>query len=496
MKARLKTFLIWVGLLLAMTIAYVVLSKPANPPLELLTPEAFWRDYAEGTVASIRAVGTRRWQVRRSDHSCYEMQLDIPPETLDSFENIGVDVTQVDECGTRAATSASFVDSKVVIIIALVVAAFFMLLRRLRNNQKSVLGLAKSTARLVSEIPATRFSDVGGADEAKEWLQDICRFLKDPQSYTKVGARVPRGVLLQGPPGVGKTLLARALAGEAGVAFFECSGSEFIELFVGVGAARVRDLFEEAKKKSPSVIFIDELDAIGRRRGASDTAMVHQEREQTLNQLLVSMDGFSPTGAVIVLAATNRADVLDPALLRPGRFDVRVSIPVPDVAARRRILAIHTQKKPLAADVDLDALAHQSHNHSGAELEFLVNEAALRASRASRSVIVMQDFEDALSRHRKASVLDTADALLLESASQFATPMSNVRIRVQLNSGEQIEGKVLWAAPQNLKLELADQSQRVVMRAQIASVTTLEARAVDEEVVRASVVPAGQLRVG
>ncbi len=244
----------------------------------------------------------------------------------------------------------------------------------------------------IGNKPTTTFEDVAGVDEAKQELSEVVEFLKYPEKFSSLGARIPRGVLLVGPPGTGKTMLARAVAGEAGVPFFSISGSDFVEMFVGVGASRVRDLFEQGKKHAPCIIFIDEIDAVGRHRGAG-LGGGHDEREQTLNQLLVEMDGFESNEGVILIAATNRPDVLDPALLRPGRFDRRIVVPRPDVKGREGILKVHTRKTPLAPEVDLDAVARGTPGFSGADLENLVNEAALIAARKNKDRLDSSDFE-------------------------------------------------------------------------------------------------------
>jgi cell division protease FtsH len=270
---------------------------------------------------------------------------------------------------------------------------FFM--RQMQAGGSKALSFGKSKAKLVSEKAVKiTFSDVAGIDEAKMEVQEIIDFLKDPSKFQKLGGKIPKGVLLVGAPGTGKTLLARAIAGEAAVPFFSISGSDFVEMFVGVGASRVRDLFEQAKKNAPCILFIDEIDAVGRHRGAG-LGGGHDEREQTLNQLLVEMDGFDPNEGVIVLAATNRPDVLDPALLRPGRFDRQVVVPQPDVKGRLEIIKVHTRKIPLDENVDLEVLARGAPGFSGADLENLVNEAALLAARQTKSKVEMIDFENA-----------------------------------------------------------------------------------------------------
>ncbi len=279
------------------------------------------------------------------------------------------------------------------IIFIAVVWIFFM--RQMQSGGNKAMSFGKSKARLVSEKSVKiTFADVAGIDEAKTEVQEIIDFLKDPNKFTKLGGKIPRGVLLVGSPGTGKTLLARAIAGEAGVPFFSISGSDFVEMFVGVGASRVRDLFEQAKKSAPCIIFIDEIDAVGRHRGAG-LGGGHDEREQTLNQLLVEMDGFEGNEGIIIIAATNRPDVLDPALLRPGRFDRQVVVPHPDVKGRLEILKVHTRKIPLSENVDLDKIARGTPGFSGADLANLVNEAALLAARVSKTTVENDDFEAA-----------------------------------------------------------------------------------------------------
>ena len=268
---------------------------------------------------------------------------------------------------------------------------------RARGGMSQMMKIGKSQARMVVDKPSVTFDDVAGVDEAKQELAEIVEFLKTPQKFAKLGAKIPRGVLLIGPPGTGKTLLGRAVAGEAGVSFFAISGSEFVEMFVGVGASRVRDLFERARANQPAIVFIDEIDAVGRHRGAG-IGGGNDEREQTLNQILVQMDGFDERTNVIVIAATNRADVLDPALLRPGRFDRRVMVGLPDVVGREAILNVHMRGKPVVPDLDVQALARQTHGFSGADLANLVNEAAILAARQNRSDVNLQDLEEAMDR--------------------------------------------------------------------------------------------------
>ncbi len=279
--------------------------------------------------------------------------------------------------------------------MVLIVVLFLFFIRQVQSGGGKAMSFGKSKARLMNESQnKVTFADVAGADESKFELEEIVHFLKDPKKFTRLGGRIPKGVLLMGPPGTGKTLLARAVAGEAGVPFFSIAGSDFVEMFVGVGASRVRDLFEQGKKNAPCIIFIDEIDAVGRHRGAG-MGGGHDEREQTLNQLLVEMDGFESSEGVIIIAATNRPDVLDPAILRPGRFDRRIVVPRPEVTGREAIFRVHTRKVPLAADVDIEVLARMTPGMAGADIENLVNEAALIAARRDGNKVVMADFEAA-----------------------------------------------------------------------------------------------------
>jgi cell division protease FtsH len=285
-----------------------------------------------------------------------------------------------------------------IILVILIAAFMWWVLRQTQSGNNQAISFGRSRARLIAgDKPAITFADVAGVEEAKQELTEIVEFLKYPEKFVALGARIPKGVLLVGPPGTGKTLLSKAVAGEAGVPFFSISGSEFVEMFVGVGASRVRDLFDQAKKNSPCIVFVDEIDAVGRQRGAG-LGGGHDEREQTLNQLLVEMDGFDTNTHVIVIAATNRPDVLDPALLRPGRFDRHVTLDRPDIKGRRAILDVHARNKPLDSTVDLDVLARQTPGFSGADLANLINEAAILAARANQKVIGMLQLEEAIAR--------------------------------------------------------------------------------------------------
>ncbi len=299
--------------------------------------------------------------------------------------------------------------------LLLLVWVFTRSFRQIQGSGNSIFGFGRSRAQNINDgsRPTVTFDDVAGVDEAKEEVEEIVQFLKEPERFIQVGARIPKGVLMVGPPGTGKTLLARAIAGEAGVPFFHISGSEFVEMFVGVGASRVRDLFKKAKEQAPSIVFVDEIDAVGRQRGAG-LGGGHDEREQTLNQILVEMDGFSNETNVIVIAATNRADVLDPALLRPGRFDRKVIVDLPDIKGREEILKLHARGKPISSGVNLQDFSRLTAGFSGADLENLVNEAAIFAARSNRNQVERRDFQDAFDRlvigpERKSRVISEED---------------------------------------------------------------------------------------
>lgn len=306
--------------------------------------------------------------------------------------NIRLEVEEPSQWGNWLALLSGFLP------LIFVGALFIFLMRQAQSGNNQALSFGRSRARLFTgDKPQVTFDDVAGVEEAKHELYEVVEFLREPEKFTSLGARIPKGVLLVGAPGTGKTLLSRAVAGEANVPFFSISGSEFVEMFVGVGASRVRDLFDQAKRNAPCIVFVDEIDAVGRQRGAG-LGGSHDEREQTLNQILVEMDGFDTDTNVIVIAATNRPDILDPALLRPGRFDRRVVLDRPDMKGREAILGVHVRGKPLDEDVEASKLARQTPGFSGADIENLVNEAAILAARGGRKTIMMQDFEEAIQR--------------------------------------------------------------------------------------------------
>ena len=324
-------------------------------------------------------------------------EIHLPTDTIDEYQQLAIEnEVQVSADPQQGSPWLSFLFQFLPILI--IVGFFFFLMQQMQGGGNRVMSFGKSKARLVTkDQPKITFSDVAGLDEAVEELQEIKEYLEAPQKFQAMGAKIPKGVLLFGPPGTGKTLLARAVAGEAGVPYFSISGSDFVEMFVGVGASRVRDLFEQAKANAPSIVFMDEIDAVGRHRGAG-LGGGHDEREQTLNQLLVEMDGFDVKSGVILIAATNRPDILDPALLRPGRFDRQIVVDRPDLNGRTGILKVHTRGKPINKEIDIEVLARRTPGFTGADLANVVNEAALLAARFGRTEIGMQELEEAIDR--------------------------------------------------------------------------------------------------
>lgn len=348
----------------------------------------------EGRIREVTIIGNKEIQGTVNN---FEFTVPLPPEIIPDLmkilHNNGVKINTMPEPTPPWWMSIL----GYIFPIVLLVIAWLFIMQRMQGGGNQMLSFGKSRARLSDSSKKVTFADVANYEEVKEELIEVVEFLKDPGRFTRMGAKIPKGVLLVGPPGTGKTLLARAVAGEAGVPFFFISGSDFVEMFVGVGASRVRDLFEQGKKNSPCIIFIDELDAVGRQRGAG-LGGGHDEREQTLNQLLVEMDGFETNEGIIVMAATNRPDVLDPALLRPGRFDRQVVVDYPDLKGREGILNIHLRNKPIADDVDVKVLARRTPGFTGADMENLANEAAILAVRRNKRAITMEEFDDAIDR--------------------------------------------------------------------------------------------------
>jgi cell division protease FtsH len=402
LKQSQKTILLWLFLILMFVGIYKLFTGDTNQPE---TQDVAWLKAELATEDRAKNVDKVEIQPKGRDDARYLLSYKNSSNRVEVFgpyAGAGNDITTAldkhsiswtvkskDESAFWQTLFVSWLPMLFLFVI------FFFFMRQLQAGGGKAMSFGKSKAKLLTDHQnKITFKDVAGVEEAKDEVEEIIAFLKDPKKFTRLGGRIPKGVLMMGPPGTGKTLLARAIAGEAGVPFFSISGSDFVEMFVGVGASRVRDLFEQGKKNAPCIIFIDEIDAVGRHRGAG-LGGGHDEREQTLNQLLVEMDGFESNDGVILIAATNRPDVLDPALLRPGRFDRRIVVPRPDLGGRTGILQVHTRKVPLGADVDLEVLARGTPGFSGADLESLVNEAALVAARRDKERVEMHDFEDA-----------------------------------------------------------------------------------------------------
>ncbi len=388
MNSNLRTAIFWVVLILLVVGVVSVMRTSQRGPDKALNLSQFIHDVSDHKVRDVTINGMEVHGTYTDGSPFHALIPEHYEKIYDTLEDNKVSVT------VKEANANNWVSLLINAIPFILLIAFWVfMMRQMQSGGNKALSFGKSRARLhSSQQKKVTFKDVAGVEEAKEELQEIIEFLREPQKFQKLGGRIPKGVLLIGPPGTGKTLLARAIAGEANVPFFSISGSDFVEMFVGVGASRVRDLFEQGKKNAPCIIFIDEIDAVGRHRGAG-LGGGHDEREQTLNQLLVEMDGFESNEGVILVAATNRPDVLDPALLRPGRFDRRVVVGRPDVKGREAILRVHTKKVPIADDVDLMVIARGTPGFAGADLANLVNEAALIGARQNRKVVTMADFE-------------------------------------------------------------------------------------------------------
>ena len=408
MNSTVKTLLLWVVLIITGVLLWQVVSRTQSGTEKDKDFSYILNEIEKGSVENVEITGSEV-KGKFKDGSAFKTTMPNYPEFFKTLIAKGV-TFKVKEPTQSPWLTALISWAPFVLLIGFWI--FFM--RQMQSGGNKALSFGKSRAKLLSsQQKKVTFKDVAGVEEAKEELQEIIEFLKEPQKFQKLGGRIPKGVLLVGAPGTGKTLLARAIAGEAGVPFFSISGSDFVEMFVGVGASRVRDLFEQGKKNAPCIIFIDEIDAVGRHRGAG-LGGGHDEREQTLNQLLVEMDGFESNEGVILIAATNRPDVLDPALLRPGRFDRRVIVARPDVKGREGILQVHTKRIPLAEDVDITVLARGTPGFSGADLANLVNEAALNAARYNQKSVTMADFEGAKDKvlmgvERKSLIISDAE---------------------------------------------------------------------------------------
>jgi cell division protease FtsH len=438
-NSAVKNIIFWVVMAVTALLIWAVVKSSTGKQVRDLTFSEFTTEVSKDNIHDVTITGTDVTGTFKKDNSNFRTTIPANyPDLYKALQEKGVNTTIKDNSGSPWMT---WVVNGFPILLILGLWIFIM--RQMQSGGNKALSFGKSRARLLSsQQKKVTFKDVAGVEEAKEELQEIIEFLREPQKFQKLGGRIPKGVLLVGPPGTGKTLLARAIAGEANVPFFSISGSDFVEMFVGVGASRVRDLFEQGKKNAPCIIFIDEIDAVGRHRGAG-LGGGHDEREQTLNQLLVEMDGFESNEGVILIAATNRPDVLDPALLRPGRFDRRVVVPRPDVGGREAILKVHTKKIPLAEDVDISVLARGTPGFSGADLANLINEGALLAARQNRKTVMMMDFETSkdkvlMGAERKSMILSEeekrntayheAGHALVASVVPYADPLHKVTI--------------------------------------------------------------------
>ena len=465
MNSKWKTLLFW-GVLLGVFIALYQMNRGGG--IRTVPFKGFSNSVMTGSVRSVEIDGNRiRFQL---DGSSRSETVGVLSEALnDRLSELGIE-PQYGAFKDGIGSIVVYVGAAVLLIGVLI-----WFLKKMSGGAGgfNLLELSKSRAKLVGAEAKITFADVGGCQEAKELFGDVVDFLKAPERWSKAGVRLPRGILLEGPPGSGKTYLARAVAGETGAQFYVVAASEFVQLFVGVGAARVRDMFETATKNSPAVIFIDEIDAIGRRRG-SGLGGSHDEREQTLNQLLVCLDGFQQQPRIVVIAATNRPDILDQALLRPGRFDRRIKMPELTRADRIEILKIHTKDKPLDRDVSLDEVAGWTEGQHGADLESLTNEAALLAVRRARQQsaelgVTRADFRQALRpRESQNRLFDRLDAVLIESTSQLAEPTGRAVVRLHLKDHPPMEGDVLWVDATFIKLRPSGSETAVLVpKAQI-----------------------------
>lgn len=403
MNTRNQSYLVYVILFIAILVL-LFFNFGNNKDQDVLTINQLAADIQSNRVAKIMTEENNKLTVIYNDGTEKESLKEPETTLVQQLRELGVTTENLDPTHIKIQINPPGWWSNILTILAyvlpfiLLIGAFYFIFRQAQGSNNAAMSFGKSRARMFTgENPTVTFEDVAGVDESKEELREVVEFLREPQKFIQLGARIPKGVLLVGPPGTGKTLLAKAVSGEAGVPFFSISGSEFVEMFVGVGASRVRDLFEQAKRHSPCIVFVDEIDAVGRQRGAG-LGGSHDEREQTLNQLLVEMDGFDTDTNIIIMAATNRPDILDPALLRPGRFDRRVVLDRPDLRGREAILKVHVKGKPLAPEIDLTTLARGTPGFVGADIENLVNEAAILAARRNKKTIEQTEFEEAIER--------------------------------------------------------------------------------------------------
>lgn len=468
MKQHVRTFLVWLLLIAGFVFCYRIGTDPA---LEEEDFETFEYDLENGNVGGVKVDNNELTVTQRLGGGTYRTYGVLTNETIARLSQQGVPIKNM--AGIAAKISGWILPAAVIFLVLLL---FFI---RRANPNTSYLAMRRTKARVLAKERMLMFSDVGGCREAKEELQDVIDYLKDSKLYKNAGARVPRGILLEGPPGCGKTLLARAVAGETRAKFFLVSAPEFVEMFVGVGAARVRDTFEMAAKEKPAVIFIDELDAVGRRRG-SGVGSAHDEREQTLNQLLICLDGMEYADGVVVLAATNRSDILDRALLRAGRFDRRILIPALTAEERLEVLKIHTRNKRLAPDLPFADIVQSTAGMWGAELENIANEAALGSIHRSRGrgngapVVTYDDFRKAIEKIKvREGTFTRADLVLIQSVSQLAESQCPVKARITLREGQEASGELIWADAAFLKILTPDKDELLIPKVQIVKMEVL-----------------------
>ncbi|MCA8982959.1 MAG: AAA family ATPase [Planctomycetaceae bacterium] len=480
MKRGLKTALIWC--LLLGLVFYALLNYKQNEVARLdhvISQEEAANLIAEGDIVAFQTRGDLLTLKTYAEEVLAVHPLDANPVVLGQLAEHRIPHVDTSPQSTNKSETLQWL---VLLVVFFVI--FFIILRRLKGGgaYHNLFQLRNSRARPVRDVDQAKFADIGGNREAVAMLEDLVDYIRNPRNWQALKARLPRGILLVGPPGTGKTLLARAVAGETNGTFFYTSASEFVEMFVGIGAARVRDTFEKAAAQQPAVIFIDELDAIGRRRG-SGTGTMHEEREQTLNQLLVLLDGLEHHDQLVVMAATNRPDILDPALLRAGRFDRMLRLHPPSFEERIEILGIHTKDKPLADSISLERLARITEGFSGADLESLANDAALSAIRRNRgleghsSPVLLQaeDFESAMQIQTRGNRLfDQLDSVLVESTSQFAEPTGRAVAQITFPSGKVVVGDVLWMNATHIKLRLTDGTETVIAKEQAEQLKAMD----------------------
>jgi cell division protease FtsH len=480
-KKSAKTALIWIVLIALVCLGVMTRNGPMPNPITL-TPALALERIDAGDILNYRL---QNGNIILSTHDGEALRVaPMDGAVIRRMNEMRIPFVQANASLVSSFSRSPSAQILLTIIIAAIVflAVIYFFRKRSVGNVNSIFELRKTKARTVGDTDKAKFTDIGGNQDAVETFADIVDFLRYPERWKAAAARLPRGILLVGPPGTGKTLLARAVAGETNSAFFYTSATEFVEMFVGVGPARIRDTFEKAAAAQPAIIFIDELDAVGRRRG-SGHGTIHEEREQTLNQLLVMLDGLERHERLVVMAATNRLDVLDPALLRSGRFDRVLRLESPSVDDRAEILKIHTRDKPLDNAVSLDNLAKRTDGFTGADLESLTNHAALTAVRRCRAsnnghgqlALTNEDFDKALKAMKRSNrQFDRLDSVIVESLSQFAEPTGRASVRVTLTTGTILEGDVLWMNAVHIKLKLADGSEVVVAKDMAEQLVSLE----------------------